>query len=215
MSTPTFARSKWIWIVLFSVAMAQLEAAVVVYLRQLYYPDGFRFPLVIIEGPVAAVEIGREVATVIMIVGVAQVAFAQAWRRFAVFLVVFGVWDIFYYVWLKVMLGWPESLFTNDILFLIPLPWTGPVLSAAAIALIMVVAGTVIEWLHLQGRSPHMSRLDWGIVVASAIALLAIFMWEAPQIAGGAMPGRFPWAWYALALAPALVVASRAARLAR
>ena len=134
--------------------MAQLEAAVVVYLREIFYPDGFRFPLVIIEGPIALVEIGRETATLVMLAAVAGVAFDRPWRRFAAFLVVFGVWDIFYYVWLKVMIDWPPSLFTDDILFLIPLPWTGPVLSAAAIAAIMVVSGAVIEVLQRRRRVP-------------------------------------------------------------
>jgi hypothetical protein len=34
-----------IWLAVFSMAMGYLESAVVVYLRKLYYPDGFKFPL--------------------------------------------------------------------------------------------------------------------------------------------------------------------------
>lgn len=206
---------RWLWLFLFAVAMAQLEAAVVVYLRELFYPDGFRFPLVIIEGRTAAVEIGREAATLVMLVAVARVAFEHRWRRFAAFLFVFGAWDIFYYLWLKVMLDWPASLLTDDILFLIPLPWTGPVLSAASIAAIMVVSAGVIESLLRRGLVPDVPRWGWVVVVASALSLLVIFMLDAPAIVRGEMPPPFRWWAFVLALLPSVLVAARAAWRAR
>ncbi len=68
--------------------------------------------------------------------------------------VAFGVWDIFYYVFLKVMCDWPRSLFDWDILFLLPLPWWGPVLAPVSIALLMIVWGTLasqFEHVHTPG----------------------------------------------------------------
>jgi hypothetical protein len=54
----------------------------------------------------------------------------------------FGVWDIFYYVFLKVLTGWPHSLMDWDILFLLPLPWWGPVIAPVSIAVLMILWGT-------------------------------------------------------------------------
>src|SRR5262245_43067523 len=103
--------------------MGWLEAAVVVYLRALYYPGGFEFPLAPMPGATLVVEIGREVATLAMILAVAVVAGTSAWDRFLNFAYVFGIWDLVYYAGLRAALGWPQTLTTPDILFLIPLPW--------------------------------------------------------------------------------------------
>ena len=87
-------RCSPLWLLLFAVAMAHLEATVVVYLRELFYPDGFDFPLVIIEGRIAWFEIGREVSTIVMLVAVGKLAAPRdPWRQFAGFLIAFGVWD--------------------------------------------------------------------------------------------------------------------------
>lgn len=128
-----------LWLTFFSIAMGLLEAAVVIYLRYLYYPDGFRFPLTLMAENVVITELLREVATLIMLVGVAVLAGRTAHQRFAFFLIAFGVWDIFYYVFLKLLLGWPESLLTWDILFLLPVPWVGPVLTPCLVSLTMIL----------------------------------------------------------------------------
>ena len=75
------------------------------------------------------VEIAREAATIVMLLCVAFIAEKTRRGRFACFMLVFGVWDIAYYLWLWATLSWPPSLFTWDILFLIPLIWTGPVIA--------------------------------------------------------------------------------------
>ncbi len=110
--------------------MGFLEAIVVVYVRELYYPDGFNFPLKPMPGWLIAVELVRELCTLLMLGG-CGLDFRQEYlfQRLAVFLFIFGVWDIFYYIGLKIFLNWPESLFTWDILFLIPITWIGPVLA--------------------------------------------------------------------------------------
>jgi len=94
---------------IFAIAMAYLEAVVVVYLRELYYPDGFHFPLILIPAEIAWIEIGREAATIVMLWMVATLAAKNFRQKFAWFIFNFAVWDIFYYVWLKVMLDWPQS----------------------------------------------------------------------------------------------------------
>src|SRR5262249_11432284 len=121
----TSVRRRLVWLVLYAVAMAYVEAAVVVYLRGIYYPQGFSFPIVIIPDSMAAIEVGREAATLIMLAGVSALAGADRWERFLFFSVAFGCWDIGYYLWLRLFIGWPLSLLTWDILFLIPVPWIG------------------------------------------------------------------------------------------
>src|ERR1700682_679599 len=48
------------WLTIYVVAMAYVESAVVVYLRALYYPHGFDFPLATMPPPMAALASGRD-----------------------------------------------------------------------------------------------------------------------------------------------------------
>src|SRR4030095_13106258 len=132
-------RKTLLFLLLFSTAMGFLEAAVVIYLRKLYYPGGFDFPLVVIPRDVAVVELFREGATLIMLLAVGFLTGKTTAQRFCYFLFCFATWDIFYYVFLKVFLGWPESLLTWDILFLLPVPWVGPVLAPCLSSLTMIL----------------------------------------------------------------------------
>lgn len=145
----------------YAIAMAHVEAMIVVYLRRLYYPNGFNFPLVIIDIPTLLLELQREAATIVMLVTIGMAAGRTRVGKLAHFLLAFGVWDIFYYFWLKVILDWPASLLTWDVLFLIPVPWIAPVLAPVTIALTMIGMGLVM--LHLESRGPVLSasRLVW------------------------------------------------------
>ncbi len=128
----------------FSVAMAALESAVVVYLRALYYPDGFTVALKMLDQQILLIEIAREAATLFMLLGVGWLAGNNFKDRFAYFLLSFAVWDIFYYVWLKVFIGWPSSMLEWDILFLIPFTWLGPVLAPVICSVTMILLAVVI-----------------------------------------------------------------------
>src|SRR6476620_4789135 len=97
------------WLILYAVAMAYVESAVVVYLRAIYYPHGFDFPLVAMPPAVMAIEVGREAATLVMLLGVAMLAGSDRWERFLAFCLSFGVWDLFYYAWLWIFIRWPPS----------------------------------------------------------------------------------------------------------
>ncbi len=133
------ASFSWPTVTSFAIAMAALEAIVVVYLRQLYYPDGFAFPLVRLSNQAMIIESFRELATIVMLISIAMLTVRKNDLRFALFLFLFAIWDIWYYIWLWVLLGWPESLFTWDILFLIPLPWLGPVITPVLCSLAMLL----------------------------------------------------------------------------
>ena len=135
--------------------MAWVESAVVYYLRTMihrvepYQP--MPLPVVGGFGPVEAI---REAATMVMLLTVGMLA-GRNWRaRIGYCAIAFGVWDIFYYVFLKAMCGWPHSLADWDILFLLPLPWWGPVWAPMAIALLMIIWGTLASEFEVVGFHP-------------------------------------------------------------
>ncbi|MBN2556647.1 MAG: hypothetical protein JXA97_11965 [Anaerolineales bacterium] len=107
---------KLLPVILFAVAMAYLEAAVVVYLRQL---SGLELTVVApgaFDPFTGTVEVGRELATVVMLLTLSWAAGRRHQSRMGFFLVSFGVWDIFYYVWLRVLTGWPHTLLSIHVL---------------------------------------------------------------------------------------------------
>jgi hypothetical protein len=203
-------RRRLLWLAIFAIAMAQLEAAVVVYLRRLLYPEGFRFPLRAITGPLLWIELGREAATIVMLAAVGCLSCADRWRRFAAFMLLFGVWDVFYYLWLHAMDRWPQSPLTWDVLFLIPLPWVGPVAAPVLIALVMLAAALAIEELRDRGLPVRLTRGEWTATIASGLGLLVVLMWDAPNVSRGGLPSPFPWPVFLAFLACGAAAAARA-----
>lgn len=196
-----------LWLFLFAAAMAVVEAAVVVYLRLLYYPENLQviFPLRLMQLDHFTIEVGREVATMVMLAAVAALATKSVLHRFAVFCYLMGLWDLFYYVWLKVMIGWPVSWFEWDVLFLIPWPWLGPWLCSAAIALLFVAWGAHV--LSADGEFAFTGRKLWLFITGSCLGLAA-FLWpaffvlwhEGPKGLAGWSPAGFPWPLYLIAI---------------
>ncbi|MBI3502370.1 MAG: hypothetical protein HY063_11305 [Bacteroidetes bacterium] len=156
--------------------MGYLESAVVVYLRAIYYPLGFNFPLTNMNNLIAITEIGRELATIIMLAGIGIIAGKNSTQRFAWFLYCFAVWDIFYYVFLKVLLNWPESLFTRDILFLIPLPWVGPVIAPILISLTMIYATLILIYYNEKISSIKINWEEWILFSTGSFVVIFSFV---------------------------------------
>lgn len=156
--------------------MALVEAAVVIYLRDIYYPDGFSFPLEMISKRHFGVELAREAATILMLISVAAFCGKRFWEKFSYFIICFGFWDLFYYVWLKIFIGWPSSLIEWDVLFLIPLPWIGPALAPMIVAATMIVIGFFILFLYRIGYNFAPSFLSWVFVLAGTALILYSFM---------------------------------------
>ncbi len=175
-------RSKLISLAAFSIAMGFLEAMVVVYLRQIYYPAGFSFPLRAMSAQAVSFESLREISTLIMLVSVGMIADGKRPERTACVLYCFGIWDIFYYVWLKVLLGWPPSLFTWDILFLIPVIWSGPVLAPIICSLSMVVISLSIWRLQGKGHLVAFPTLQWVLLSIGAVLIFLSFVWDYGKI---------------------------------
>ncbi|MCD6017866.1 MAG: hypothetical protein K0S53_987 [Bacteroidetes bacterium] len=164
-----------IWTILFAIAMGFMETAVVVYLRELYYPDGFKFPLTVIPNKVAVTEFWREIATIIMLVGTGIIAGKTKLTRFAYFIMAFAIWDIFYYVFLYVLIAWPQSLLTWDILFLVPVPWVGPVLAPCLVSLEMIVFAYCIIYFKEKDSRIKVSVSQWLLLISGVLVIIMSF----------------------------------------
>jgi len=211
----TAARRAIVALVLFGAAFGYLEAAVVGYLRMLHEParqrfhpgrpPGELFPLLTLDqlrdaGPrqttILRIEIGREAATILMLAAVALAVSNNAGEWLAAFALAFGVWDIAFYVFLRLLLGWPASLLTWDILFLVPLPWVGPALAPMAVSAAMTAAGV---W-HLTG-AVHLSAIHWIGIVAGGALIVVSFTLDCRAIISGGMPPPFHWGVFIAGLA--------------
>lgn len=184
---------KIIVLSIFGVAMAFLEAAVVVYLRALYYPDGFQFPMEIISGRIAATEIGREAATLLMLWAIAQLSGKNFKERFSYFCFSFGLWDLFYYFWLKVLINWPVEWLEWDILFLIPAPWIAPWLVPALVSLAMISASLIVLFNPHRFLKNIFSRMEWFLVLSGAAIIMVSFFYQTLNVLNGAIPEHYPW----------------------
>jgi hypothetical protein len=189
------------YLVVFAVAMGYLEAAVVVYLRGLYYPDGFQFPIVIIKNRIALVEIGREFSTLVMMAVPAYIAARTAYERLAVFSLLFGVWDISYYVFLKVALGWPESVMTWDILFLLPVPWVGPVIAPCIVSVCLIGGALTVLRMEDRGVRLRARPWEWFLAVAGALTVVLSFTLDFGRVIQTGEHGVFKWPLFAAGLA--------------
>lgn len=171
------SRKIFWWVSIYSIAMGLLETAVVVYLRKLYYPHGFYFPLAPVHDDIASVELWREFATLIMLVAIGILAGRNKAEKFAYFLYSFAIWDLFYYVFLKAFLNWPESLMTWDILFLLPVPWVGPVITPCIIAVTMILfCLTVIHFTNKGIAVSMVSKERWLLWLGAFIVIVSFTM---------------------------------------
>jgi hypothetical protein len=170
-------RITWLTVSLFAIAMGLLEAIVVVYLRELYYPEGFSFPLRAMKPELISTELLRELATLIMLLCTGLLAGRNGTTRFAWFIFAFAVWDLFYYIFLKALLNWPDSFFTWDILFLIPITWVGPVLGPVINSVTMIL----LAFLLIKGnreRSLRVSAFEWTLLITGSLVVILSYTKE-------------------------------------
>ena len=205
------ALARWCLVVMFAAGMAWVEAASVYYLRVMVDRiEPYQMNPLPMHGVLGPVEVVREVATLVMLLVVGMLA-ARTWaRRLGYTAIAFGVWDILYYVFLKIICDWPKSIFDWDILFLLPLPWWGPVLAPVCIASLMVVWGTLATQFidgppgsrTAHGRWPLLGLGGLGIALA-----LSVFMVDSLRtVTEGRdvrdmLPGPFNWPVFCVALA--------------
>jgi len=199
-------RARWAIVVVFAIAMAWVESASVFYIRALVERiEPYQANPLPLNDTLGYVELWREASTLVMIAALGLLA-GRTWRRrLGYAALAFGVWDIFYYVFLRIMTGWPKTLVDWDILFLLPLPWWGPVLAPVSIALLMIVWGT----LETQsGEDRPVARWAWALGGAGIALALGVFMFDAwLAVPGGraavmrVLPTTFNWPVFGVALA--------------
>ncbi len=215
-------RSGFRWpatvVITYAAAMAYLEAAVVVYLQTaLNTKVGAVFPLQPADqtGGLIAIEAGREAATMVMIAAVGMLVGRTGLERLAWSAVVFGVWDIGYYGWLYVFSGWPPSLGTPDILFLLPVPWVGPVWSPMVVSAALVGVGLAAARAVRGGQPLAISRWHLAAGLIGGFLVILSYTLDAGRLIDGGMPGPYPWPVFAAGMLAALTAAADALRRRR
>jgi hypothetical protein len=198
--------SGYVSVVVLALAFGWIEASVVVYLRELYAQeigletarDLQRLEPILVSLPqhLLTVEVVREACTLLLLGAVGWLAGRRFRDKAGAFFLAFGLWDLMYYAVLRLILGWPESLRTWDVLFLIPLPWVAPVWAPVTIAVLFVVAGSYVFWTWERER-----HLRWTDVVAptvSAAIIIASFLAERGAAIDRRAPVEFPtWLYWA------------------
>jgi hypothetical protein len=175
-------KTKTINLVIFSIAMAMLETAVVIYLRALYYPEGFKFPVETLGSTILITELFRELATLIMLGSIGYMNGDTKTERMTAFLFSFGIWDIFYYVFLKVFLNWPANILDWDLLFLLPVPWIGPVLAPCIVSLSFIALHLLVQYKKKQGQIISLHRTFWALSLLGFAVMLYTFMADSTTI---------------------------------
>ena len=199
---------RWCTVALFAVAMAWMESAVVFYLRTMVdriepYQSN---PLPLVGG-LGGVELVREAATLLMVLTVGMLA-GRTWSgKMAYSAIAFGLRDIFYYVFLRVICAWPRNIMDWDVLFLLPLPWWGPVIAPILIALLMIIWGSVVVWRDEKPVPCGAGLPCWVANAVGIVIALYVFMEDALRVAGqgetairNVLPETFNWPLFMVAL---------------
>jgi hypothetical protein len=195
-------------VVLFAVAMAWVEAASVYYIRivvdRIVPYQANPLPVGGVLGPV---ELVREAATLVMLLTVGLLAGRTWQQRLGYTSIAFGVWDILYYVFLRAISDWPTSLFDWDILFLLPLPWWGPVLAPVSIALLLILWGTFATQSTGRAPAPSFTWILWTLNGLGIALALYVFMADAlhslphgREATRQVLPTAFNWSVFCVAL---------------
>lgn len=188
----------------YAFSMAYLESAVVVYLqRALSMTPATLFPLrdQTTLGGLGSIELGREVATLVMLVTLGWLAGRTPLERLAWTSVAFGIWDIGYYFWLWVFIGWPSSLGTTDLLFLIPVPWVAPVWAPMLVSLALTVFGLSVARRIRGGLPMILQPKHWLLLVVGGLVVIGSFTLDAAHILDGGMPSAFAWPVFVVGVA--------------
>ena len=189
-------RKFFFWSTIFAISMGFFESAMVIYLRTIAYPGGFSFPLHPLSSNLATTEILREVFSLIMLFSVACLLGKRGMERFAWFIYNVAIWDIFYYIFLNLLIGWPDSIFTTDLLFMIPVIWAGPVYAPVLLSLLMIFLAVPIIRFSLRIRYIHFRFKEILFLSLGSVICILSFTLDSIRFSGGIIkfePGPFNW----------------------
>lgn len=206
MKNNNFPYNKLLVLLFYAIGMAMVEGTIVVYLRALYYPAGFTLPLKFIPLNHYFVEVAREFATLVMLATVGWLSGDRFINRFAGFIFAFGVWDIFYYIFLKIILNWPAGLLDWDVLFLIPIAWLGPVLAPVLVSAAFIFASIFIWYFEARGVEIQVPLWYWLTEIGAAFIILVSFLTNTRSVLEQTLPANFSWALFLGGFIPGLIV---------
>jgi hypothetical protein len=205
-------KARVIAAVLFATAFGYVEAAVVVYLRAIYQPIRLELhpgisprellPAITLDELKARghevvrqlyVELGRELATLVMLASVAWGICRSRREWFALFALMFAVWDIGYYAFLRLTIGWPTSFFDWDILFLLPVIWTGPVIAPVLVSGGLILGSVWALVREARGRPLRLPLWCWFGMVTAGVVVITAFCWDWRNIQAGGEANPFRW----------------------
>ncbi|MFA5251972.1 MAG: hypothetical protein WC454_05240 [Phycisphaerae bacterium] len=201
-------------VVVFSIAFAYIEASVVVYLREIFHSAGFTFPLTEFGATalwkrLLLTETGREAATLVLILTSSWLFGRNLRQRFAFFLTIFAVWDIFYYIWLKVLIDWPASIMDWDILFLIPTVWAGPVVAPILISILLLAFAVIILYRSCGAKAIRPTPIDWLVFILAALLVVTSFCIAGLHAAEPDFQSHFHWPLFAAGPLSAIVLLAK------
>jgi len=143
---------KLILLAVFGIAMAHLEGVVVVYLRKalgMLDSESNKESVGKIPDRFLKIEMTREAATIVMLVVIAYLTGISWVEKGIFFLWTFAFWDLFYYLSLYILIKWPPTLKTIDVLFLIPKPWIAPVWFPIGVSSVTIIIIAVLYLLQI------------------------------------------------------------------
>jgi len=152
------------------------------------------------------VEVGREAATLVLIAAGAWLSGRNGAQRFAFSATIFAVWDIFYYVWLKILLDWPASLMDWDLLFLIPVAWASPVLAPVIVSAILLAFAVLIIKRDSAGAVVRVSAVDLVGFSVAALVVVSSFCMAGAHISEPDYHHHFSWLVFAVGCVAAVAL---------
>ncbi len=144
--------AKFFLLAIFGIAMAHLEGVVVVYLRKalgMLDSESNKESVEKFPKRYLRIEMTREAVTIIMLVIIAYISGITWIEKGIFFLWTFAFWDLFYYLSLYILIKWPPTLKTIDVLFLIPKPWIAPVWFPISVSGITILVIFVLALLNV------------------------------------------------------------------
>lgn len=198
---------KFATVTIYAIAMGYLESAVVIYLRQTAFGNPVQvFPIRLLAPQLGAVEFVREAATIIMLLAIGYLAGKNRFQRSMFFIYSFAIWDIFYYLFLKLFTGWPASFADFDVLFLIPLIWVSPVICPILISLLLTMTSTILIFLSTKCEDLRVNAVNLGLLLLGSTILfysfteqiLRVLYYQGPKGLEHFTPVAFDWSMFSI-----------------
>lgn len=202
--------NKMALIILFAIAMGYLESAVVVYIIKIINLQGLSSALhplthlLRIGADFYWTEIFREASTIIMLGAVALICAGSIKRiekAFYYFMLSFGVWDVFYYIFLKVLINWPQTILDPDCLFAIPVIWASPVLAPVLISISLIGISLIMLKKMEDKKYKQLGIINRVLILAGSSIIVMLTFWTSYTIINGeVIMQTYNWALFMIGL---------------